>query len=183
MGRANRKQNGIAVGLWNARALVHSSATRRDTKRSVLRNLVARTQATAVLETHGSAEDVELMLGTEGAAVKIYATNLPERCTGGVAIILRKAWVENAEITPTVWAEGRALEVKVTMANKSVHIVAVHNFEVDKTAAQQLCDRIESLRQQALHDPRGSSTFVVGDWNYQAAGERPTPVNRQPAGE
>ena len=91
MGSEVRQQNGIAVGLWNARALVHSITARRDSKRTVLRNLVARTQVAAVLETHGSAEDVELMLGTDGAAVDILSTNLPDRCTGGVAIILKKS--------------------------------------------------------------------------------------------
>ena len=82
------------------------------------------------------------------------------------------------DITSSSLVEGRILRTMVGNKGNALYIWNVHNFGLSATQISFTCDEIRKDIESAKILPHAEAAFILGDWDFSAAGELPLSVSR-----
>ncbi|CAK0811032.1 unnamed protein product [Prorocentrum cordatum] len=169
----------VSFTTWNARALLCNNMTQRRRKTQCMVEALRATSALALQEVHGSHAELQHAVHLAHIEAAIFSS-IPERGTGGVAIIVpglpQSVAADESRFTHTEMVPGRVQRLLIKTVTEAeaaqgslpnmVVIYNVHNFRL---TAQEVDKVTRSLRAEvytAAQQPERITILVMGDFNF-----------------
>ena len=134
----------LGVVTWNARALLTLNPRKRSAKLAYLRNLTNHHSVLLLQEVHGSTEEIKMFLAEYKRHWHILLNPGPDRGTGAVVTLIKKALFSADALTSTEsYAPGRILRTQVhsVLAGRRYSAIVwnVHNFDTTLISERTRC--------------------------------------------
>jgi len=92
--------------------------------------------------------------------------------TGGVLFLVSPDVLSNFEVSMNVTLHGRIHSLLMISGSKQIRIHNIHNTMISTREAEEFSAVLKANAQEDLEDPQNKATFVLGDFNYSAPGEK-----------
>ena len=169
---STKKVQEVSIISWNARSLLHSKAGLRRKKLAYLQKIAHSTQLLCLQETHGTQAEIEAFFERHFPRHLAFVAAGRVRGAGGnVVLIDKEVGGERSGYTHQIFAGGRAHRVAAEGEGCFSAIWNIHNYDIPLTEVNHITRKIIEDRNRSLAAPDCASTWVVGDWNFRAAGE------------
>ncbi|CAK0853805.1 unnamed protein product, partial [Prorocentrum cordatum] len=160
----------LAVGTWNARALLGYQGRRVVEKSSYLKSMPLHKMVLGIQEVHQNHGQFLAFMRKIDSTLDMHSSFAPVHhgtISGGVATVFPAGM--NAVSDPIF--PGRVLRSVFRAGDQVMIFYNIHNYDLSNAAIQNITTRINSDLQWARSDPSRIVMFVTGDFNFSAVGK------------
>ncbi|CAK0887921.1 unnamed protein product, partial [Prorocentrum cordatum] len=160
----------LAVGTWNARALLGYQGRRVVEKSSYLKSMPLRKMVLGIQEVHQNHGQLLAFMRKIDSTLDMHSSFAPGyhgTISGGVATVFPAGM--NAVSDPIF--PGRVLRSVFRAGDQVMIFYNIHNYDLSNTTIQNITSRINNDLQWVRTDPSRNVMFVTGDFNFSAVGK------------
>ncbi|CAK0821360.1 unnamed protein product [Prorocentrum cordatum] len=160
----------MAVGTWNARALLGYQGRRVVEKSSYLKSMPLRKMVLGIQEVHQNRGQLLAFMRKIDSTLDMHSSFAPGHhgtISGGVATVFPAGM--NAVSDPVF--PGRVLRSVFRVGDQVMIFYNVHNYDLSNATIQNITTRINSDLQWARSDPSRVVLFVTGGFKFSAVGK------------
>ncbi|CAK0800876.1 unnamed protein product, partial [Prorocentrum cordatum] len=160
----------LAVGTWNARALLGYQGRRVVEKSSYLKSMPLRKMVLGIQEVHQNHGQLLAFMRKIDSTLDMHSSFAPGyhgTISGGVATVFPAGM--NAVSDPIF--PGRVLRSVFRAGDQVMIFYNIHNYDLSNATIQNITSRINNDLQWVRSDPGRNVMFVTGDFNFSAVGK------------
>ncbi|CAK0898651.1 unnamed protein product, partial [Prorocentrum cordatum] len=160
----------LAVGTWNARALLGYQGRRVVEKSSYLKSMPLRKMVLGIQEVHQNHDQLLAFMRKIDSTLDMHSSFAPGyhgTISGGVAAVFPAGM--NAVSDPIF--PGRVLRSVFRAGDQMMIFYNVHNYDLSNATIQNITSRINNDLHWVRSDPSRNVMFVTGDFNFSAVGK------------
>ena len=143
-----------------------------------------RHTVSALVETHGTALEIDLALAELSSPHLILCNPHHDRSVGGTCVVVAESFLRSGsgsepEVVSTCIVPGRVQMVEILLregnaVKKRLAVMVVHNFRLSKAEIRKICDMLDARAAASRGDPNAFQLWLAGDFNFPSRGELPT---------
>ena len=182
--REGSRSSEFSVFFWNAQTLCNTDFGRSKTKVHWFAKHAKRHTVSALVETHGTALEIDLALAELSSTHFILCNPHHDRSVGGTCVVVAKSFLRSGsgsepEVVSTCIVPGRVQMVEILLregnaVKKRLAAMVVHNFKLSKVEMKKVCDILDARAAASRGDPNAFPYWPAGDFNFPPRGELPT---------
>ena len=171
----------FSLFFWNAQTLCNTDFGRSKTKAHWFANHAKRHTVSALVETHGTALEIDLALAELSSTHIIPCNPHHDRSVGGTCGVVAKSFLRSGsgsepEVVSTCIVPGRVQMVEILLregnaVKKRLAVMVVHHFKLSKAEIRKICDMLDARAAASRGDPNAFQLWLAGDFNFPSRGE------------
>ena len=149
----------------------------------VLNSFLGSSAVIALQETHGTLEELLLLLGNIGNSFMIGFAPGADRATAGVATLISHEFVGKGTSDSEIILPGRVLRSSVSANGRETIIYNIHNYGLSAGQVVFATVRIKRDIERARLAPSTVSVWLMGDFNFLCQGNLPICTSSPPVND